>query len=240
MSKDAPIALEAYERLAEAFSARAEYKAENAYIEQPAIRSMLGSVYGLTILEAGCGPGILAQYLLSSGASSLTGFDISPKMIEFAGRRLGDMATLHIADLAQPLQFASDSEFDLVVSSLAIDYVRNWAQPFSEFRRVLKPKGRLVFSVQHPQSAFEWYQPPSAFGVHPVQATWEDFGGEPVVVPDYYRSFGEMINPLVTNGFHVSRLVECRPVSDLLEHDPVLYEKYLNRPTFMVFEAVLS
>ena len=59
-----PIALEAYEKLAEAFSEIAPAKAENAYIEQPAMRKAVGDVRGKKIFEAGCGPGILAEYLV--------------------------------------------------------------------------------------------------------------------------------------------------------------------------------
>jgi hypothetical protein len=62
MVKEDPIAFEAYETLAERFSALAESKAENAFIEQPAIRAVIGAVQRLAILDAGCGPGILGKY----------------------------------------------------------------------------------------------------------------------------------------------------------------------------------
>jgi hypothetical protein len=42
MKPEEPIALQAYEKLAEPFSRLVEEKTENAYIEQPTIRSMLG------------------------------------------------------------------------------------------------------------------------------------------------------------------------------------------------------
>jgi SAM-dependent methyltransferase len=41
-----------------------------------------------------------------------------------------------------------------VVSALAMDYVEDWGAPLSEFRRVLKPGGKLVFSVEHPAFRF--------------------------------------------------------------------------------------
>ncbi len=61
MEPDEPIALRAYSDLADHFSAVAPTKAENAYIEQPAMRAALGDVRGLDILDAGCGPGILIE-----------------------------------------------------------------------------------------------------------------------------------------------------------------------------------
>lgn len=195
-----PIALQAYESLAERYSQVAESKAENGYIEQPAIRNQIGNVDGLNVLDAGCGPGILSSYLLDKGAS-VTAFDISPKMIELAKVRTSHRSELYIADMAKPLPFIKDETFDLVVSSLAIDYVKDWNTPLSEFWRALKAGGRFVFTVQHPMGAYLWYNPPSAFGVHYVEATWRGFGGEPVVVPDYYRSFEEIVNPLIENKF---------------------------------------
>jgi len=60
------IARRAYTALADQFSALAPTKAENAYIEQPAMRAALGDVRGLDVLDAGCGPGILLAYLIGA------------------------------------------------------------------------------------------------------------------------------------------------------------------------------
>jgi SAM-dependent methyltransferase len=206
MTKSEPIALVAYEALAERYSEKAESKAENAFIEHPAMRQALGNVSGLSILDAGCGPGFLVKHLIDSGAQ-VTAFDVSPKMIDIARQRTAERARLFIADMAEPLVELVDGEFDLVASSLAIDYVRDWSVPLREFHRVLKPFGKLIFSVQHPLSSFLWYKPPTAFGVHGVEAEWRGFGGEPLLVPNWYRSIEEMINPLVETGFSITRSV---------------------------------
>ena len=52
-----PIALEAYEVLAERYAAIVDSKGENAYVERPATLSLLPDVKGKRILDAGCGPG---------------------------------------------------------------------------------------------------------------------------------------------------------------------------------------
>ncbi len=232
-----PIALEAYEELAVSYSAIAESKAENGYIEHPAIRKQLGDVQGLKILDAGCGPGILASYLISKGAI-VTGFDISPQMIALARKRIGENFKLFVADMAKPLDFLPKDEFDIVASSLAIDYVKDWTTPLNEFYRVMKKDGRLVFTVQHPLGAYLWYKPDSAFGVQYVEATWRGFNEKPVVVPDYYRSFEEMINPLLQAGFILKYLFDTKPIKALKEKDPIRFEKYSKIPTFMCIEAI--
>ncbi len=232
-----PIALEAYQDLAERYSQMAEAKAENGFIEHPAIRRQLGNINGKVILDAGCGPGILATYMLNQGAEVMA-FDISPKMIELARQRSAGRAKLFVADMAKPLSFVESSKFDIVASSLAIDYVHDWSVPLQEFWRALKPGGRLVFTIQHPLGAYLWYNPPTAFGVQYVEAAWEGFGGAPVVMPDYYRSFEEVLNPLVNAGFVVKKIIDAKPIEALKEKDPKKYEKYSRVPTFMCLEAV--
>jgi 2-polyprenyl-6-hydroxyphenyl methylase/3-demethylubiquinone-9 3-methyltransferase len=99
------IAYDAYEKLAQAYSDVAEQKAENGFIEHPAMRAQLGSVRGLAVLDAGCGPGIMAGYLINSGARKVVGFDVSPSMIDLARTRTNGNAELHNADLRHRLEF---------------------------------------------------------------------------------------------------------------------------------------
>lgn len=235
-TKKQPISLAAYETLAKRYSEQAEGKTENGYIEHPAMRKQLGKVNGLAVLDAGCGPGILSSWLLAHGAQ-VTGFDISPKMITLARKRCGRKAKFFLTDMARPLPSLQDNSFDVVGSSLAIDYVRNWRIPLKEFHRVLKRNGRLVLTVQHPLGSYLWYKPASTVGVHYVEATWRGFGGEPVIVPDYYRSFAEIIMPLIRAGFTIRAVVDALPVPALKAKEPQLYKKYRAFPPFMIIEA---
>jgi len=236
MTKSGPVALAAYEALAERYSEKAESKAENGFIEHPAMRQALGNVAGLSVLDAGCGPGFLANHLINCRAQ-VTAFDVSPKMIDIARKRTVGKARLFIADMAKPLVELADAEFDIVASSLAIDYVRDWSVPLKEFHRVLKQNGKLIFSVQHPLSSFLWYKPHSAFGVHGVEAEWHGFGGEPVLVPNWYRSIEEMINPLIDAGFSIKNIEETKPIEELKKVNHERFEKYLRQPSFMIFSA---
>ncbi|WP_418939848.1 methyltransferase domain-containing protein [Psychrobacillus psychrodurans] len=36
------------------------------------------------------------------------------------------------------------------MSSLVLHYIKDWSKPFSEFQRILKPNGSLLFSIHHP------------------------------------------------------------------------------------------
>lgn len=69
---------------------------------------------------------------------------------QVAGRRiLGTGADLQAADLRRPPPFA-DGTFDDVIASLVLHYLEDWTAPPAEPRRVLRPGGRLIASVEHP------------------------------------------------------------------------------------------
>ena len=230
-----PIALEAYEKIAEGFSKLAPAKAENAYIEQPAMRKAIGEeIKGFKVFEMGCGPGILAEYLIDLGAK-VVGFDVSPKMIELARARNPKNATFFVADGATPLPLdhSQNGQFDLAVASLAIDYIKDWTIPLSEVHRLLKPKAKFIFTIQHPLGSWNWYRPECAFGVQYVEASWKGFTDEPVTMPDYYRAFGEVINPLIKAGFKILEVEDLKPIDALRSVDPFKFGKYSKLATFM-------
>src|SRR5687768_6841087 len=129
-----PIALEAYTRLADALAARIDTKAHNAFYDRPAVLSLLPAVEGKRVLDAGCGPGVYAEWLAGQGAE-VVGVDVCPRMVELARLRLGDRATVIEADLGRPLDIIPAASFDLVLSALAMDYVRDWDAAFREFFR---------------------------------------------------------------------------------------------------------
>ena len=106
-------------------------------------------------LDAGCGSGTLARYLVESGARVL-GVDAAEEMVTLA-RELSsqDVATLqlrfeHIATIARlPLP---DQSLDGILCSSVLEYVPDPAACLAEFARVLRPGGLLVVSVANRNS----------------------------------------------------------------------------------------
>src|SRR5215467_11527197 len=137
-----------YDSFAEAYSALNDVSLLNAYYERPATLALAGDVAGRRILDAGCGSGPLFAALRDRGAI-VAGFDKSAGMLGLARRRLGDDADLQVAELGGPLPFP-DGEFDDVIASLVLHYLEDWGPALAELRRVLKPGGRLLVSVEHP------------------------------------------------------------------------------------------
>jgi ubiquinone/menaquinone biosynthesis C-methylase UbiE len=97
------------------------------------------------VLDAGCGTGVIARYLVDNGFQ-ITGIDISQRMLDLAKRRVPE-ATFEIGDMTA-LQFEDDS-FDGILSSYAVFHVPRTEHLalFLDFRRILKKGGALLFSV---------------------------------------------------------------------------------------------
>jgi ubiquinone/menaquinone biosynthesis C-methylase UbiE len=202
-----------YDSFAEAYSAENEVSLLNAYYERPAILALAGDVAGRRILDAGCGSGPLSAALRDRGAV-VTGFDKSAGMLELARRRLGADADLRVADLGRPLPFP-DGAFDLVVASLVLHYLEDWTAPLAELRRVLRPGGRLIASVDHPLQGHPLVRPGADYWAtyqYSVETTTSS--GQSFVLTYWHRPLPAMISAFTTAGFRIAAIDEPLPAPD--------------------------
>ena len=235
--KKQPIAQDAYNDLAEAYAALVDTKPHNAYYERPATLSLLPDVNGKRVLDAGCGPGVYAEWLVAHGGI-VVAFDANEKMVALAKQRLGEKVQVLQANLEAPLDFLSDTSFDGVISPLVMDYVKVWEPVFREFHRVLKPGGYLVFSMEHPYMKYATHHLISNyFKVERVEYVWRGFG-KPVSVPSYRRPLSAVINPLLQAGFILDQILEPLPTEEFWERDPEDYEELMRSPGFMCIRAL--
>ena len=203
--------------------------------------SLLPSVRGKRVLDAGCGPGVYSQILVRRGAR-VVGVDVSPKMLRLARERVGDKAVFHLTDMSKPMRFVKNNSFDIVISPLAIPYIRNLARLFKEFHRVLKRPGVLVFSDGHPFGDYllfrEKRKSKNYFKTELVGLTWHGFGRPGVYVPGYRRPLHALLNPLIEAGFRIDRIVEPLPTQKFKRRDPRNYRKLMRMPGFICVRAV--
>ena len=116
---------------------------------------------GETLLEVAVGTGLSFQHLLRANPTGWTeGVDLTPAMLRKARRRAERAGTdrhrLSEGD-AYALDFA-DSTFDGVLNSYMFDLLpaNDFVPVLCEFKRVLKPGGRLVQMNMAPPE--RWYQ----------------------------------------------------------------------------------
>ncbi len=230
-----PIALDAYEKLAERYAALVDEKPENAHYEMPATLSVLPHVAGKRVLDAGCGTGRYAEWLLDRGAE-VVGVDVSPAMIRQAKKRVGKRAEFHIADLGRPLDFLESDCFDMVLAPLVLDYIEDWEPLLREFNRVLKGFGLLVFSCGHPFADYDDHPGADYFATEYAEDEWRGFG-VPVVMPCYRRSLGTILSSLIETGFAIEKFLEPRAGEEVKKRDVSSYERYHRLPGFLAIRA---
>ena len=219
-----------YDSFAESYSADNESNLINGFYERPAMIGLAGDVNGRRVLDAGCGSGPLSAALRERGAI-VTGFDSSPAMVELAERRLGQDARLLIANLGKPLPFAGGA-FDDVVGSLVLHYLEDWTAPLAELRRVLRPGGRLLLSVNHPM-VYPAVNPGTDYF---ALAQWSDeymFDGHRTTLTFWHRPLHAMTDAFTGAGFRISVISEP-PVSPGTPRE-LLPAQLVNPTTFLCF-----
>ncbi|WP_116140919.1 class I SAM-dependent methyltransferase [Trinickia diaoshuihuensis] len=233
---------EAYSQFAERYAEFAPTKAHNALYERPATMALLGEVRGLSVLDAGCGPGICSEHLARQGAS-VQAFDVTPEMVDLARKRCAGLDVSVVeGDLSAPLTWLAGQSFDKVLCSLAFDYLEDLRPALNEFRRVCKPGASLVFSMAHPMR--DWmdertrghgtYFDISRFGLH-----WAGFGEPKPYVRAYRRPLSDILNGLLDSGWQLDRFVEPRPLPEMKAASERLYAELSNAPAFICVRARL-
>jgi demethylmenaquinone methyltransferase/2-methoxy-6-polyprenyl-1,4-benzoquinol methylase len=102
------------------------------------------------VLDVACGTGDLTEAFAAAGPASVVGLDFTAAMLELArvkARRLSrpadGRAPTYVQGDAMALPFAAES-FDVVSIAFGIRNVLDPPTALGEFRRVLRPGGRLV------------------------------------------------------------------------------------------------
>ena len=220
-----------YEAIAGKYAAAVDTQPWNAFYERPAVLSLLPPLAHARVLDVGCGSGWYAEYLLGRGAM-VTSFDLNVEFVSLTRARVGESARVLQADLAAPLDFAVDGEFDAVVCPLVMHYLKDWQTALREFRRVLRPDGVLVFSTHHPFMDWKLFNTEDYFAVELLEDEWEV--GK---VRFYRRPLTAISQALEDAGFYIERLLEPQPTEDFRRVHPEGYERLKKNPWFLVVRA---
>jgi len=102
------------------------------------------------VLEVGCGAGGCAVYLANQTGADVTGIDSNEHGIAnaenlAASQGLAARVRFLRLDASQSLPFA-DQSFDAVFSNDAVCHIPHRPQVLKEWRRILKPHGRFLFT----------------------------------------------------------------------------------------------
>lgn len=193
-------------------------------LEEPVVREATGDVHGLAALDLGCGTGRHALWLAEAGAV-VTAVDFSEGMLAEARRKPGASGVRFLAhDLHTPLPFEA-AAFDLVVSGLVLEHLRDLRFVFGEVRRVLRPRARAVVSAMHPAMFLR-----GAYARFTDPAT-----GEKVSPGSLPHSLGDFVMAALGAGLALDAITERAPDAAFAERLPRA-EKYVGWPMLVVLE----
>lgn len=224
---------------------RNENKGYNAndLIEIPNFRKLVPNVENKKILDLGCGYGENCKYYKLLGASRVLGIDISNHMIDIANKynKLEDIEykVLSMEDIS-----TIEETFDIVLSSLAFHYIKDYKKLIKDIYNLLTKDGYLIFSQEHPLVTStilsknltsnhqiiddKWYLLLSDYNrIGLREKLWND-----QIVEKYHRNFSEIINTLIDVGFKIDTILEPTPDEDVIEKVPKYIYQY-DRPYFL-------
>ena len=184
-------------------------------LEEPHVR-------GLDAVDLGCGTGRHTVWLAEAGAR-VTAVDFSSGMLKRARRKVGPAVVRFVVhDLHEPLPF-DDASFDVAVSGLVLEHLRDLPAFFGEVRRVLRADGRAVVSAMHP-----------AMFLRDSRARFTDPDSRKIVGPGSLRHrFGEVVLAALGARFTLVGVGEHAPDAEFARRYPRA-ERYVAWPMLLV------
>ncbi len=139
--------------LAQSYSAAAQTYDRAAFVEQQIGNRLLERLDSLNIqpqliLDLGCGTGYFTQQLRASfPQASIINLDLAFEMAKFASQQNTNQTMLHsICADAEQLPLKNQS-IDLIFANCCIMHIQKLDLLCKELKRVLTPKGMLIFSA---------------------------------------------------------------------------------------------
>lgn len=201
--------------------------------ERPERLLMLPDIRGKKVLDLGCGYGEDCLTYSEMGAKSVKGIDISKKMLEVAKTTCNNCENVSFECIDMEKIYSLNEMFDIIVSSLAIHYIKDFDNLCNSVMKLLNKGGYFLFSQEHP-----------IFTAPQNGVTWQtDIGGriKGMVVEDYpisgkretywlvdnvikyHRTFSDIVNALIRSGFSLKEIKEPTVTDEVIAKSPNLF-----------------
>jgi len=236
---DDPLFFDGYRKL------RENPASANELVEKPALFSLCPDLTGKTVLDMGCGFGENCREFARRGAVSVLGIDISEKMLA-AAQRDNTCANVRFLRCSMSALDALPGQFDVIFSSLAVHYIRDFPALAHAAYAHLNPGGILIFSQEHPLTTAlteenRWETDADGNVLHYRLTHYGDPGERKTSwfvdgIVKYHRTFSEILNALCSAGFRIETVLEPMPTPETEAAYPK-YRKYHHKPDFLLIRA---
>lgn len=220
----------------------------NNLIENPIIMSMMPDVKGKTILDLGCGDGNMDIRFIEMGAKKVIATDISQNMINEAKKKNSNE---NIDYLVLPMEQITqlNEKFDIVYSSLAFHYIKDFNKLIGDIYNLLNSNGILIFSQESPINTTceinkknmdnkitidgkTYYLFSGYANEGERQVYWND-----IYVTKYHRTYATMVNTLIKNKFEILEIRDSYASEEAIRLCPK-YVRQIDKPFFTFVKAI--
>lgn len=217
----------------------------NAAGEWPILKEMLPDFKGKNVLDLGCGLGWHCIYAKEMGANRVVGIDLSAKMLDSAKQRSAGLEIEYLQMAIEDIDFPLH-EFDVIISSLAFHYVKDFKLICKKINNSLKQSGILVFSQEHPiftaRAAQDWYTDESGKRLHWPVDYYQNEGIRSTnflghTVTKYHRTMETIFNSLIHSNLQIKTVSEPKPSDATLAAYPEMKDE-ARRPIFLMISAL--
>ncbi|QRA43288.1 bifunctional 2-polyprenyl-6-hydroxyphenol methylase/3-demethylubiquinol 3-O-methyltransferase UbiG [Chryseobacterium cucumeris] len=208
------------------------------------LKNMLPDFQGKNVLDLGCGFGWHCRYAIEHGAKSVTGIDLSEKMLAKA-MEINNLEGIQYERKAlEDVDYPAE-QFDIILSSLTLHYIESFGTIAQQIYKWIIPGGSFVFSVEHPvftaEGGQDWvYDKNGEKTCWPVDRYFIEgkrnttFLGEHVI--KYHHTLTSYLNTLLKAGFKIKEVIEPQPEEEMLKEIPEMKEE-LRRPMMLLISA---
>lgn len=214
------------------------------YVLSPLILNLLRECDLSKVVDLGCGTGTLTA-MIAKNADYIVGVDISHNNIELARQHSTGIANLNFVniEIEKFTSLVSEATFTTAVAGMTLMTVLQLDEVLQTINSILKPKGHFIFTITHP---CYW---PIYWGYY--KEKWYNYQKEIPIKADFrislnqvdgcitthiHRPLGMYFNSLAKAGFHIVKIVEPFPSSNIEK----LYPNKWEFPRFLGVHCVLK
>ena len=218
----------------------------NEIVEFPEMKRQMPPLDNKDVLDVGCGFGHLLKYISTHQPKSLTGIDVSEKMIAFSRQttELKNASFFH-GDI---LKTEINHTFDLIVSSLALHYIQYFNRLAEKLSGLLRPGGTLLFTIEHPIQTASTSQNivfKDDSGLYLRLDHYFDesertlyWNGADYKVSKYHHKIDTVINALIQSGLTIQYIKDMGDAPEVFQnYDEDRIHKLQTFPPFLMVKA---
>ena len=201
------------------------------------LEPLFPELQGKDVLDLGCGYGWHCKYAADMGARSVTGIDLSEKMIaEDRKRNSHERVNYYVASLLD-WDYQPDA-YDMIVSNLVLHYIEDLEDVYRRIYETLRPGGVFLMNIEHPTFTAGVNQQFSDDGTWPVTDYYYpglrkmDFLGHSIT--KYHHTLTQILNGLLKTGFCLETVEEAMPPEEWRGMMP----EEMRRPMMLLVKAV--